>query len=579
MACVIVFATVITVLTGSVYGNTVIAAASAVIEYEFVLIIVISISASHNVVGREDLGLAYSESVTLTTDTLTILVRIIGIVFIDHCAVTANAIVLLVGKSVITNVIDAIRVSAVAVERTSYALTVSARTAMILYVSAASTVISKIILSYEIGAVVCTILVCGVTAVKTSIVYGNATLTVFNTVEGVGRSIVVVLLPSAFNVSEAVNDYCITNGYCEGVIACSVTSVDHYVVISYDGKSALCAYSRVRLVGDTVFVDVVIPFSGQTTVVDSLVVIFAVFARTAVRVNVVVNTAYAVISEIVAFIDVCQIVIVIITVIRIGVRTILTGNVNGYAILTVLSITVEFKLKLIVMVCSLAGAYVMSFKDSRLTHLEDVAIVSVTVAALIDSVCIKAVSQAAFAAEVIDDPMCSAVFINNITAIAGDIAISAVAYATFLTARTLGVLDVSAASAYIGKIDLLFKDGGVVATGFIVAVITHLTRVMKGNAILTVLYSLIEGVGRNTVGVAFSSGVNVIEAINDDLVTDRYGVGVGVINLTSNLLGMSVSYDGKSTLVASSGVDVVGYAVLVSGIAVASAHRTVIYTI
>ena len=579
MACVIVFATVITVLTGSVYGNTVIAAASAVIEYEFVLIIVISISASHNVVGCEDLGLAYSESVALTTDTLTILVRIIGIVFIDHCAVTANAIVLLVGKSVITNVIDAIRVSAVAVERISYALTVSARTAMILYVSAASTVISKIILSYEIGAVVCTILVCGVTAVKTSIVYGNATLTVFNTVEGVGRNTVVVLLPSAFNVSEAVNDYCITNGYCEGVIACSVTSVAYYVVISYNGKSALCAYSRVRLVGDTVFVDVVIPFSGQTTVVDSLVVIFAVFARTAVRVNVVINAAYSVISEIVAFIDVCQIVIVIITVIRIGVRTILTGNVNGYAILTVLSITVEFKLKLIVMVCSLAGAYVMSFKDSRLTHLEDVAIVSVTVAALIDSVCIKAVSQTAFAAEVIDDPMCSAVFINNITAIAGDIAISAVAYAALLTARTLGILDVSAASADIGKIDLLFKDGGVVATGFIVAVITHLTRVMKGNAILTVLYSLIEGVGRNTVGVAFSSGVNVIEAVNDDLVTDRYGVGVGVINLTSNLLGMSVSYDGKSTLVASSGVDVVGYAVLVSGIAVASAHRAVVYTL
>ena len=79
--------------------------------------------------------------------------------------------------------------------------------------------------------------------------------------------------------------------------------------------------------------------------------------------------------------------------------------------------------------------------------------------------------------------------------------------------------------------------------------------------------------------MAFSSGVNVIEAVNDDLVTDRYGVGVGVINLTSNLLGMSVSHDSKSTLVASSGVDVVGYAVLVSGIAVASAHRAVVYTL
>ena len=579
MACVIVFATVITVLTGSVYGNTVIAAASAVIEYEFVLTIVISISASHNVVGREDLGLAYSESIALTTDTLTILVRIIAIVFIDHCAVTANAIVLIVGKSVFTNVVSCIGVGVATVERISYALTVSARTAIIIYVSAASTVIRKIILSYEIGAVVCTILVCGVTAVKTSIVYGNATLTVFNTVEGVGGSIVVVMLPSAFNVSEAVNDYCITNGYCEGVIACSVTSVDHYIVISYDGKSALCAYSRVRLVGDTVFVDVVIPFSGKTTVVDSLGVIFAVFARTAVRVNVVINTAYAVISKIVALIDVCQIAVVIITVIRIGVRTILTGNVNGYAILTVLSITVEFKLKLIVMVCSLAGAYVLSFKDSRLAHLEDVAIVSVTVASLLDSVCVKAVSKTAFTTEVIVDPMCSAVFINNIAALATDTAISAVAYAALLTARTLVVLDVSVASTEIGKIDLLFKDGGVVATGFIVAVITHLTRVMKGNAILTILYSLIEGVGRNTVGVAFSSGVDVIEAINDDLVTDRYGVGVGVINLTSNLLGISVSYNGKSTLVASSGVDVVGYAVLVSGIAVASAHRAVVYTL
>ena len=269
----------------------------------------------------------------------------------------------------------------------------------------------------------------------------------------------------------------------------------------------------------------------------------------------------------------------IITVIRIGVRTILTGNVNGYTILTVLSIAVEFKLKLIVMVCSLAGAYVLSFKDDRLAHLEDVAIVFVTVAALLDSVFVKAVSQTAFATEVIVDPMCSAVFINNITALATDTAISAVAYATFLTARTLVVLDVSVASTEIGKIDLLFKNGGVISTVFIVAVITNLTRVMKGNAILTVLYSLIEGVGRNAVGVAAFSGVDVIEAVNDDLVTDRYGVGVDVVQLTANLLVVSVSYDSKSTLVTGSGVDFVGYAVLVSGIAVATAHRTVVYTI
>ena len=88
-----------------------------------------------------------------------------------------------------------------------------------------------------------------------------------------------------------------------------------------------------------------------------------------------------------------------------------------------------------------------------------------------------------------------------------------------LTARTLVILNVSAAGAVLGKIDVLIRDSRVIVAILIVAISAIGTAVMNGYAALTVDIRL-EGVAGSAVVVLFPSSGDTVEAVDDNGLAD-----------------------------------------------------------
>jgi hypothetical protein len=128
-----------------------------------------------------------------------------------------------------------------------------------------------------------------VLAIETVVMNGNAALTVLNlSIEGEGRNTVVVLLVSVVDVFVAINYYGISDRYAVIVIIISLTSVSQGVLISYDSKSALGAYSRIYAVIYAVVVGIRAVGSVHRAIIDRRLKVSAVSASASVELDVVI---------------------------------------------------------------------------------------------------------------------------------------------------------------------------------------------------------------------------------------------------------------------------------------------------
>ena len=379
---------VITVSAGDVDSNAIITVHTLAIEFVGVLIVVHCARAGSDKVTSKDLSLTNSESVAGIGHTLTALTNNVSVEFVNQSTLRAAGGVSSVAQAVFIAVIGIVAAKHT-IGRVGNACSLAARTLEVFnkaVLTACSVILEAMLFLKDIGVIVASVIV-AVSAVVTYVVNGNTAFTVFNlSHEVVGGSTVIVILPSTVNVSEAVENYSFTDK--RGVLAIldSIASVIYGIGVSDDGKTTAYTYLGVYLVVYTVIIGVIIVAGAHRAVVQVFIVASAISARTNTNSEVVVGacSASAIVSNVV--IGTADVGIVISKAVFLSVITISTGDVNGYAVLTVVTLSVKYVLVLIGMIGLSGGDDLLSVKNYLTAHREGVVVVVDTVTALLNGI-------------------------------------------------------------------------------------------------------------------------------------------------------------------------------------------------
>ena len=388
MISAVIVVGVITISAGNVDGNAIITVHALTIKLVGVLIVMLCAGVCSDIVTSKDLGVANSESVADVGHALTALSSNIGVGFVNESTLRAAGGVQSVAQAVFIAVIGVVATKH-AIGRVGNACSLAARTLEVCneaVLTACSVILEAMLFLKDIGVIVASVIV-AVSAVVTYVVNGNTAFTVFNlSHEVVGGSTVIVILPSTVNVSEAVENYSFTDK--RGVLAIlnSIATLIYGIGVSDDGKTTAYTYLGVYLVVYTVIIGVIIVSGAHTAVVQIFVISSAISARTTTNSEVVAGacSASAVVSNVV--INVADVGVVISTVVLLSVITTGASDINGYAILTVVTLSVKYVLVLIGMRGLSGGDDLLRVKNYLTTHREGVVVVVDTVTALLNGI-------------------------------------------------------------------------------------------------------------------------------------------------------------------------------------------------
>ena len=390
MIIAVIVVGVITISAGNVDGNAIITVHALAIEFVGVLIVVHCARAGSDKVTSKDLSLTNRESVAGIGHTLTALTNNVSVEFINQSTLNAVRGVSSVAQAVFIAVIGIVAAKHT-IGRVGNACSLAARTLVIFnkaVLTASSVILEAMLFLKNIGVIVASVII-AVSAVVTYVVNGNALFTVLNlSHEVVGGSTVIVILPSAVNVSEVLENYGFT--YKRGVLAIldSIASVVYGIGVSDDGKTTGSTYLSIYLVVYAVIISVIIVVRAHRAVVQVFIVASAISARTNTNSEVVVGacSASAVDSNVV--IGVADVGVVISTVVLLSVITVSAGDVDSNAILTVVTFGIKYVLVLIGVIGLSGGNDLISVKNYLFTYGEGVIVVVDTVTAFLDVVAI-----------------------------------------------------------------------------------------------------------------------------------------------------------------------------------------------
>ena len=182
-----------------------------------------------------------------------------------------------------------------------YALVVSTRTSVYLYVSAAGTDVTKLNSLKKAGVVSVVMAAVGCVAILTCVVDGNTALAVHILsikLEAICK--VAVVIPGVINGDHIGDDVLIANVYVVLVNVATLTAVGYSVVISGDQQATISTGGGVKLVIYTVVIVVALPFILSIAIIAEAQV-RSLTAKTSVYLNVSVISANTGRSKVYAF--------------------------------------------------------------------------------------------------------------------------------------------------------------------------------------------------------------------------------------------------------------------------------------